>query len=185
MVLLFAGSNVSFAQFNLGVDAGVRIPSNSAFKNILNTGYGVTATGEYGIPFTPVAITLCACYNNWGYKSSAFYVVSNSGAYYTDLGNVNMYSYVVTAGPRVFIPISENSFSGYVGINAGFMSATSSLQNATYGTGFLYSPLVGFRYKLSGRKTSLDLNVTQSNFKQSGASTFSWVEVNAGLYFSL
>lgn len=185
LIMIFMGTKNGYAQLNLGIDAGVRIPSTITYNNTLYTGYGVAATGEYVTSYTPLSITLCAGFDNWGYKSSAFYVVSNSGVRYTNLGNVNMYSYILAAGPKLFIQIPETSLSVYAGISAGFMSATSSLQDASYGTGFIYSPSVGFRYKLSSRKTSLDLNVTQSNFKQSGTPTFSWIEVNAGLYFSL
>ena len=178
--------NFSYAQFSLGIDAGAQMPISSQFKALVNNGYGISLSSNYKIPFIPLAISLSTSYDNWAYKSITYYSESNSGIHAETFGNINMYSFNIEAGPMLYINFSGSDISSYLGIDVGFMAATSTAQGASYGSGLVYSPFAGVRYNLPPGIVSFDLNVKDSNFQQNNSSdTLSWFDISAGVFLSL
>ncbi len=174
--------NITFAQVALTLNGGIQIPVGN-FSNLVNNGYGVSASIDYSIPIIPVGISLSIGYDNWAYKTQ--YSYSNSGLH--EFGNgINMYSIPVTLGPKLFINIPGFSLEPYIGIDAGIVFSSSTLAGASYSTNFIYSPMIGFRYNLPPGIIAIDINAKESNLNDSGSSqTFSWFGINGGISISL
>jgi hypothetical protein len=174
--------NITFAQVALTLNGGIQIPVGN-FSNLVNNGYGASASIDYSIPIIPVGISLSIGYDNWAYKTQ--YSYSNSGLH--EFGNgINMYSIPVTLGPKLFINIPGFSLEPYIGIDAGIVFSSSTLAGASYSTNFIYSPMIGFRYNLPPGIIAIDINAKESNLNDSGSSqTFSWFGINGGISISL
>ena len=186
VISIFIGFNSSYAQFSLGADLGAQMPTSEQFKSLTNTGYGFILTGEYKIPVIPVALLLSAGYDSWAYKTITYYSMSNSGFHAETFGGISMYSFSIKAGPMLYVSIPGIGLSPYIGVDAGIMAATSTAQGAGYGSGFVYSPFLGFRYTLPSGLISLDLNARESFFNQNNDSNvLSWFGINAGVYISI
>ncbi|MHB8852588.1 MAG: hypothetical protein ACYC6P_04410 [Ignavibacteriaceae bacterium] len=174
--------NLTFAQVGFTLNGGIQIPVGN-FSNLVNNGYGVSASIDYSIPIIPVGISLSIGYDNWAYKTQ--YSYSNSGLH--EFGNgINLYSIPVTLGPKFFLNIPGFGLEPYIGIDAGIVFSSSTLAGATYGSNFIYSPIVGFRYNLPPGIIAIDINAKESNLNDSGSNqTFSWFGINGGISISL
>ncbi len=164
--------NIAYSQISLTLNGGIEMPTGN-FSNLVNNGYGLSASIGYSVPIIPLEICLTAGYDNWAYK--------------TPLSGINMYSIPVTIGPKLFINIPGIGFEPYIGIEAGVVSSSSTASNATSTKDFIYSPEIGFRYNLPLGLIAIDVNVKESNFSDTSGptQTYSWFGINAGIAISL
>ncbi len=174
--------NIAFAQVGFTLNGGIQIPIGN-MSNLVSNGYGASLSIDYKIPIIPVGLSLSVGYDNWPYKTQ--YSSSNSGLHEFGTG-INMYSIPITLGPKVFLNIPGFSLEPYLGIDAGILFSSSTLAGATFGTNFIYSPMVGFRYNLPPGIIAIDINIKESNFNDSGSSqSYSWLGINGGISISL
>ena len=172
--------NTVYSQGCLTLNAGVQMPTGD-LNNLVKSGYGFSAAVGFSIPFVPLEISLTAGYNNWAYKTQS--ILSGTGVQ-TPVGNNNLYAIPVTIGPKLFIPFSVLVFKPYIGIDLGIVASSSTASGASYSTDFIYTPLLGFRLNLPPGIIAIDINIKDSNYKNSGQ-TFSWISINGGLAISL
>ncbi|MGD1008387.1 MAG: outer membrane beta-barrel protein [Ignavibacteriaceae bacterium] len=175
VAFVLANFSTSYSQVSLTLNAGVEIPIRN-FSNTVSNGYGLSASAGYSIPLIPVEIALSAGYDNWPYKLHPG--PSNS--------NIIIYSIPVTLGPKLFINIPGLGFEPYIGIEAGVVYSNSTLPNSSSTSDFIYTPAIGFRYNLPLSIIAIDINVKDSNYKNtSNNQTISWFSINGGITLSL
>ena len=174
--------NIAFAQVGFTLNGGIQIPIGN-MSNLVSNGYGASLSIDYKIPIIPVGLSLSVGYDNWPYKTQ--YSSSNSGLHEFGTG-INMYSIPIMLGPKLFINIPGFSLEPYLGIDAGIVFSSSTFAGATFGSDFIYSPMVGFRYSLPPGIIAIDINVKESNLNDSGSNqTISWLGINGGISISL
>jgi hypothetical protein len=181
--VLFTCNNI-YSQVGVTINGGLQIPAGD-FSNLVNNGYGFTASLDYSIPLVPIGLSLMAGYDNWAYKTQ--YSLSNSGLH--EFGNgINLYAIPVTLGPKLFIKIPGAGFVPYIGIDAGAVFLSSTAAGAGSSTDFFYSPVIGFRFSLPTGIIAIDINIRESNMvdnSSSPATTSSWIGINGGITISM
>ena len=100
--------------------------------------------------------------------------------------SIIFYSIPVTVGPKLFVNIPGIGFKPYIGIEAGIVYSNSTLPGSSSFTDFIYTPTIGFRYKLPLDIIAIDINVKEFNYTDTGSNlTTSWFAINGGITLSL
>ncbi len=171
IVVTFLCTSNSFAQIKTTINAGLQFPT-SDFKNDVNNGYGGSISFDYSIPLSPVSLAFSAGYNRWNFNDNNPF---NKGYYY--------YNLPLMAGIRYFS--TGTTVDTYLGGDVGLAISKNNIPNSGSSSDFIYSPVIGVRYKFSPiGLVALDINVRYNVIRTSGSTT-TWVGLNTGLSFGL
>ena len=166
-LLLFASFN-SFGQTT--INAGMQFPTGD-IKNVLDNGYGVGLTFDFSLPVLPFSLAVSTGYNRWKYNDNSL------------AAGHHFYAVPVMAGIRFYS--SGEGVNTYIGGDLGMAYYNSDVPGISSETKFTFSPVLGFRYKLTPLGLfALDFNVRYWVISQSGA-TINWFGLNGGITLGL
>lgn len=146
----------SNAQIKLIFNGGARIPTGD-FSNVADVGFGGSATAEFKIPLSPLAIAFSTGYDRFGITTGSF----------------DTYAIPIMGGFKYFISTPGNLVAFYFGALAGVSILDSTAPNSISESKFIWSPTVGARI------INIDINVNYKSISSNGI-TISWFGFNVG-----